>query len=135
LIFPGPDLELCLAHVGEAVALLAVIPKGRSGEALALIPTACADLRRILIQIGVPAGPADEPPQPAARSEEIVEGDPAAAQELAELLSGANEHALTAEEIDAFWETSERNMNTGSLNPDDLSFDQARKIGLAPDEE
>ncbi|HJS30341.1 MAG TPA: response regulator [Anaerolineales bacterium] len=134
-VFPGPELELYLAHVGESVALLAAIPKRDTRDAVALIRRASADLRRILIQIGVPPGPVEEPPPPAETPGEAAAIDPATALEMENLFEEAGELALTAEEIDAFWDTPEKNMNTGSLNPDDLSYDQARRIGLAPEEE
>ncbi|MDX1435499.1 MAG: response regulator [Anaerolineales bacterium] len=137
-VFPGRNLEIYMAHVGEAVALVAVLPNGIPNQAAEAVPTvqnAASDLRRLLVQIGLPADPvAEEPPQDEP-VEEVAEEDPAAAAEMESLLEGAGALTLSADEIDAFWDTADKSMDTGSLNPDNLSFDQARKIGLTPEEE
>jgi DNA-binding response OmpR family regulator len=139
LVIPGGHLELYLAHVGEVVALVAVLPKdGPGGGADVVVPIiqeASADLRQILVQIGVPSEVVEEPALPGEAEEEIIEEDPAAAEELESLLAEAGEVDMSADEIDAYWESPAKSTDTGSLHPDSLTYDQARKIGLAPHDE
>jgi CheY-like chemotaxis protein len=138
LVFYGGEIALYLAHVGETVALVAAVRKSSAAGAESVIPQiqkASIDLRPLLENIGLPAEPPAEQSPPAEPEQDSLEEDPAAAEELDELLKGAGELALSAEEIDAFWKAPDKSMDTGSLNPDNLSYDQARKIGLAPEEE
>lgn len=138
-VVPGGHLEVYLGHIGDAVALVAVLPKdGPGGGAEVVVPAiqaAAADLRRILVQIGVPTETMETPAEQDEVEEEIIEEDPAAAAELESLLAEAGEVDMSADEIDAFWDAPGKSTDTGSLHPDSLTYDQARKIGLAPDDE
>jgi CheY-like chemotaxis protein len=137
-VFSSGNHELYLAHAGESVALVAVIektvPGGVADTVLPLLRHSTADMLPLLAEIGLPSGWVEEGPAPDTQ-EEPVEDDPAAVEELEGLLDEAAEMTFSEDEIAAFWDSAGKNMDTGSLNPDDLSYDQARKIGLAPEEE
>jgi hypothetical protein len=54
---------------------------------------------------------------------------------LDEIFRRASPESPGAEEVDAFWETLAGEAgNEGSLDPNSLSYEQARQLGLAPPE-
>jgi hypothetical protein len=41
---------------------------------------------------------------------------------------------LKEDDVDAFWSAAGENATGAALHPDALTYDQARQLGLAPDE-
>ena len=137
--FAGPDHILHLAHIGGTYALV-IITKPAAGSQgisqvtqsiLAVIPELIGGLE----YMGVPVdtGPLETEPVPAPEvvEEEEVEESP----ELDALFRRAAESQLSAEEVDAFWAPPVKSMDTGSLHADDLTYDQAEKLGFTPEDE
>ena len=66
-----------------------------------------------------------------AASKTPVDEPPADPFDLDEVLGSRHATAMTPEEIDAYWDTLTEEV--GKLNMDGLTYDQARKLGLAPE--
>ncbi len=150
-IFSGEKKDLLVMPVGD-FALLVIFPAGRSLLRLAAaLETALGMRDRILdllTQMGVPvqalppvltpetlsALNAEAPAQPEtpAEAEEPLEesGDAVA---MAELLIQSRE-SLKKDDVDAFWANASETAANTAVNPDALSYDQARQLGLAPEE-
>lgn len=152
-IFTGNKKDLVVMPVGD-FALLAVFPPGRSllrlAAALESVTTLRDRLLAVLTQIGAPVQTpqpvlppealsalnenAQAAPQAPAEAEPAVEesGDLTA---MAELFAQSREKLKKEDvDLDAFWETASEKTSTATVNPDALSYDQARQLGLAPAE-
>ena len=152
-IFTGDKLDLLVMPVGD-FALLLVYPAGRSLLRLAAALESALGLRGTLLDVltrmGAPvqvlppvlpaetlAALSEELPPPSAVEPE-AEPEPAPessadAEALGELLSRPGA-ALKEDDVDAFWSAAGENAAGAALHPDALTYDQARQLGLAPDE-
>lgn len=152
-IFTGDKLDLLVMPVGD-FALLLVYPAGRSLLRLAAALESALALRgallAVLTRMGAPvqvlapvlapealAALSEELPPPAA-VEPVAEPEPVAessadAEALGELLSRSVK-VLKEDDVDAFWLEAGGNAAGTPLHPDALTYDQARQLGLAPDE-
>jgi len=152
-IFTGDKLDLVVMPVGD-FALLLVYPAGRSLLRLAAALESALALRGTLLDVltrmGAPvqvlppvlpaetlAALSEELPPPSAVEPE-AEPEPAPessadAEALGELLSRPGA-ALKEDDVDAFWSAAGENAAGAALHPDALTYDQARQLGLAPDE-
>lgn len=137
--------------VGE-FALAILFPAGQSLLRLAAaLESAMAkrdSLVAVLTQMGEPVQvlPPVLPPETlSALNEENPPAAEAAVESMAaEESNGTAEHlsdlldhpaeTLKNQEADDFWQNASKNGGTGPLNPDALSYDQARQLGLAPEE-
>jgi len=149
-IFTGEKTDLVVMPVGE-FALVLFFPARRSLLKLAAALESALAKREsflaVLTKMGAPVQvlPPVLPPETlSALNEEIpleaeaVEGVPAmesngAAEQLGELLDRPAE-TLKNQAADDFWQNASTNRGTGPLNPDALTYDQARQLGLAPEE-
>ncbi len=140
LRFAGRQYDLTLSHLGPQHALLIVTKAGSQGlgpqEADTALKNAVRDLTDTLLALGTPPAVVEESPAPP--PEALPPDHPADEQEAKDLeaiLLQADAAALSPEDVAAFWDTEKEQANTGGLNPDDLSYDQARKLGLTPGEQ
>lgn len=150
-IFTGEKMDLVVVPVGE-FALAILFSAGQSLLKLAsAVESAMAkrdSLVAVLIQMGAPVQvlPPVLPPETinalneeiASTSEAAIENVPAvepngAAEHLSDLLNHPAE-TLQNQAVDDFWQNASKNSGTGPLNPDALTYDQARQLGLAPEE-
>lgn len=135
--FHGQRFDLFMAHVGETYALVVTTKKSKGAHTLAqvcqTIQEAVSDLQESLAQMGVPLQVEEEPRMPSPELEEVVEEE--VGPDLEALFQQAASLQLSPEEVNAFWETPSESIDTGSLNADDLSYDQAQKLGLTPNQE
>lgn len=150
--FTGEKMSLVLMPVGE-FALVVTFPAGCSLLRLAAgLESALAQRDGLLgvltkmgapVQLVAPVLPAEtlsalaeesepEAAAPAAEPEPVVLMT-ADAEELGELLSNSAA-VLKEDDVDAFWQTASESTGTGPLHPDALTYDQARQLGLAPEE-
>jgi len=151
-IFTGEKMDLLVMPLGE-FALLLAFPAGRSLLRLAAALESAMALREalltVLTRMGAPvqvlppvlppetlAALSEELPLPAAAPE--AEPEPAVessadAEALGELLSRSME-VLKEGDVDAFWSEAGENAAGAPLHPDALTYDQARQLGLAPEE-
>lgn len=142
LCVAGVKYDLCMTHVGERYALLVINNKGPGSEYLGTsgfsIRLAAREVLAGLIRLGIPVQ-IDEENQP---SQERVDekriakplGDRKTSSELNAVFKAKPKKMMNQAELDAFWgslvEESSKNV---AYNPDVLSFDQAKKLGLTPD--
>lgn len=150
--FTGEKVSLVLMPVGE-FAIVVTFPAGCSLLRLAAgLEAALAQregLLAVLTKMGAPVqmvAPVLPPETLSVLSEEpapepvssLTEPEPPAmmavdAEALGELLSHSAT-VLKEDDVDAFWQTASENTGTGPLHPDALTYDQARQLGLAPEE-
>ncbi len=140
----GKDYHLHLSHVGGTYALLVftayTIDPDAFARVAAVVPGIVPDLLAGLAELGVPVdtGPLAPAAEPESEPEPLPEELEEAAAELPdldELFQQAAVTQLSAEEVDAFWAPPKKSIDTGSLHADDLTYDQARKLGLTPDDD
>ncbi len=140
MILRGGKVDLFLANVGEAMALLLALQSSngeRQGEVLVQLQMAVRDLQAILLQIGVasllqPGAPEtpEEPPEPEIEAEVDKE-----APVLDEIFSEVSQGHYDPQEVDAFWDSlADEEGQNQVINADVITYDQAKQLGLAPDE-
>ncbi len=135
-LFQGEQTDLVFVPVGALHAVLAAgagigSPENMS-RTLHAIQAAQAELDRALRSMGV-TGPLA--PETVARIEADAKKalvDEAPADELSKLLT-KSKSKMKAADVDAFWDTAAEQASS-QANPDMLSFEQAQKLGLTPDD-
>ncbi len=141
-VFPGGDQDLLFIPVDASYSLL-VAGKGLAGiERVLDTVQAMLMLRehveKALTQMGVTGPlvkpdqfpPAQEPPKKA----KTRTGELPLSPEMDALLKQAGAPAMKAQEMDDFWEQAAEKHGKPASNPDALSYDEARKMGLLPGE-
>lgn len=136
MFFAGTQHHLCLAPVG-ACALLVVAEDGFRSVQLSVIRRAVhqtvGEVGKILASLGVEVKPAPEAPPPAPEAVEVAL-DPQALAGLEAVFSGSK--TVKEQDVDAFWDAaSEQSEFDASGNADALTYDQARRLGIAPEDE
>jgi CheY-like chemotaxis protein len=137
--FSGPEYDLILTQVGESYALLHVLDsinvQKNLSDIVSLLHAGVVDLLEILAEIGVTLNVED---QPISVEDEYID-EVALAEEtpiIDALFQQGAENLLKPDEVDAFWDSISKNETTNDLsNADVLTYFQALKLGLAPDEE
>ena len=155
MAFPGKDYHLVIAPAGD-YALLVLIRPGSSALRMAVAVEEALDAQQSLREVlpGVApilaVAPETEPslelrppstaplppldsPEMEAEAEILIDS-----QSLAEFeaLLTQSEEELKDKDVDAYWEKLALKGHPGpAANPDALSYDQARKLGLAPNED
>jgi CheY-like chemotaxis protein len=140
LFFHGADYDLVMAQVGEPLGLVAILPQGTHPVQLSLayqaLRSATQGLLPTLRAIGVGLQNAEQS-QPALPEEEIApeEVPLEVPQEIETLFDASAMGTIKPEEVDAFWDQlAEKGIQEGVLNADAISYEQARRLGLTPDE-
>ncbi len=136
MYFSGLKYDIFLAHVGDSYALLvASNPIESSNElpkSIEIVHAGLQDLLLILEKMGVPLKSGEQPVQ---TEHEIQEEALEVVPELEELFSGKSSEDIDKQEVDAFWDTASlRLMDEEITNADALTYDQARQLGLTPEE-
>jgi CheY-like chemotaxis protein len=144
-VFNGGDHDLFLIPVDPAYSLLLAgsglaarenIPD--TTEAMFAIKN---EVARSLRSMGVTselkepaASPAPTAPAPKkkGKTNELPAAPPA--PEIESMLKEAGKKKVKQEEMDAFWNQAAEEHANKSTNPDVLSYEEARKMGLAPDQ-
>lgn len=139
LCFQGATQYLCLAHLGASNALLIVHEGGYGPESLnairKVLPKSLKDLQATLNFLGVDDAAAAHEKQAVAPPEVIPEVvDPAVLAEVDALFQKAQPEKI--QQADLFWDQAlEGTELDGVSNGDALTYEQARQLGLAPEEE
>ncbi len=145
LALRGDEQHLILAPVG-GYALVLVQSHDHSGLRSALafetLARAQVDLAAILTGMGVEfyprlevSHPAVPPPAPNIETvEQSPPPDEAPLLDKLEMQLHSGGAALDAERVEDFWEAAVEQQPLKSDNPDVLTYEQARQLGLAPDE-
>ena len=137
--YVGKDFDVAIAPFGD-LALLAVLPKGRSGLRLALafeeMLAAQKSLDEVVRQMGVKAPEVTAPLEPAPQATPppapVAENEPGL-KDLEQLIAKSGGQ-IKPEDADAFWETPGESGKPAISSPDMITYDQAAKLGLAPKE-
>jgi CheY-like chemotaxis protein len=130
-IFNGGKYDLVFAPVGLAYAML-VMGEGIAGKDQVLKSVDIFSAAREQIEHGLgetPQGLAAEDEQPATPLDEIEQS----VTELEPLFTEAKDK-LKPSEVNEFWNEAASNQKTPS-NPDMLSYEQAKQLGLTPEDE
>jgi CheY-like chemotaxis protein len=150
MFFPGSQHSLCLAHVGASCALLAALGPGdeqASAAASGVINAAIEDLLISLSRLDAPQmlslveaiGPQPGQDGPAALTETPLsatgtELNAEKVEEVSKLFEAYTKKPNT-KDLNHFWETAvEENVTNGLGDGGAISYEQAKKLGLAPED-
>lgn len=136
MFFAGMKHHLCLAPVG-ACALMLVSGDGCQAatfnELRETIRQAVDDLQRSLTGMGLAVHPSQEAPAPVPPDLAETPLDAHALAGLEALFSG--KESVKEEDVDAFWDALvEQSEVDGSGDADALTYEQARRLGLTPED-
>lgn len=139
LFFSGAAYDLALAHVGNLAGLLVLSLASARAEMdknlLALLRRAASDVLRILTDMGllVPASP-EQLASPADLPDEA--GTETDLGDLESILQQAAGQDREAQDADQFWDALvEEQAEKKAPGTGELSYEQARQIGLTPEED
>ncbi len=134
--FAGVAFDVYMTPVGPSYAVLVVTTHESSAEdrsaAIPVILDGVQELPALLERMGVSMETEAAPPVEAVPEPE--EEEEQSAEEIDALFELGATIVLSKEEVDDFWAVSDQGMDTGSLSADDLSYDQARKLGFTPED-
>lgn len=139
---PASTGDFYFTHIGQNISLTLVTasdswPENRLGDLLRITRLAARDLLELLAGWGVKV--TEEPVMPASPPlddrEPAIEGElEALLPELDAIFQQAESSKLKPQDADAFWESALSDSSEESLRTDGLTYDQARRLGLAPDD-
>jgi CheY-like chemotaxis protein len=138
MCFSGGRFHLCMAPVGRVYALLIVsldaFTPARLSEVGQAVAPAAGDLLKILESMGVELEPRQQAPLPPVELPQDVTVDAATQASVDALFRQAGQTKVRSSDADAFWNLSDEKSDLeGASNADALSYEQARKLGLAPE--
>jgi DNA-binding response OmpR family regulator len=130
-VFDGGKYDLIFAPVGVSYAML-VIGKGLADEARVLKTVGIFSMARRSIEAGVGEEQSDTPAaqEPVTTPLEVVEKS---VKELEPLLKDSRKK-MKPTEVNDFWDKA-ANKHKAPTKPDMLTYEQARQLGLAPEDE
>ena len=135
-LFRGGDHDLILIPVNSSHSLLlAVKDIVKSDRILQTVQEMLAvrgNVENVLLSLGVaavPPIPESAIPEPEPLTLDIEEPEPEV--DLDALFASASQNA-TVKDIDAFWDDAVEKTSNVPTNPDVISFEEARKLGLTP---
>lgn len=136
--FTGDSYNLTMASIGPSLFLLVSTESRSRDEAgervMESLRPAVSDLLNILTGIGVPLQPPEdilvEPPEP-----DMVLTEDEDSPDLDLIFEQATEQKLSSQEVDAYWDVVDDAGTGGVPRSGALSYDQARQLGLAPDDD
>jgi CheY-like chemotaxis protein len=130
-VFPGESEDLILMPADLRYALVLAGRDLASAEnrehSLDAMRAVCAELEGSLRQAEMPE---ESPPHVEPSASRTHDGS----TEMDELLRGSRDHAMRSEELESFWEEASAQSTEAPSDPDSLSFEEARKLGLTPDD-
>jgi CheY-like chemotaxis protein len=141
LCFSGQLYDFFLTSMSQAIGLVVITTHApllgkRVGDLVMAMHRAAQDLREILIDFGVGV---TEPQritliQPVQEAEEVAALDESLLTALDDIFGSAKTGKLKTEEVDAFWESAIEDGARDVSSSDALTYEQARQLGLAPEE-
>lgn len=133
-VFNGGEHELIFAPVGKTHGMLiigqALAAEDRILETVRVFSAARETIQHTLAAMGVTLPVVTA----AVQSEEVAALPETDAQDLEPLLKGAKKK-LKREEIDAFWSAAADKQQVVPTERDVISYDQARQLGLTPEDD
>jgi len=139
MVFSGGAYELALAHVGQTMGLLLLAAPGWTDEKQVhfLKHTLQFAITDLLVSLPVMGLPVNAPEDELLISQAAqVEPEPEyneAAPDLEQLFHQAAQAEKT--QADAFWEAAVVEDRAGEAGADTITYEQARQLGLAPQED
>lgn len=139
-IFIGGDYDVILLPVNASYALFLagydLANRERVLETLDSMLALREEIERTLKSLGVAhplteSNPSEEMPLLPENIEEKASESPAA--DIEALLQGVDQIPL--DNVDSFWDQAAEKHSNVPINPDVISYDQARQLGLIPDED
>ena len=137
-VFRGGDQDLLLIPVDISYSLLLAGPELAKRENIIDTVDAMLAVRnevgRTLRSMGVTAELKEPPPTPKKRGKtgELLPAAPPS-PEMEALLKDAAKKKVKQEEVDAFWNQAAEQHANKTNNPEVISYEEARKMGLTPD--
>ncbi len=139
-VFRGGDQDLLLIPVDISYSLLLAGPELAKRENIIDTVDAMLAVRnevgRTLRSMGVTAELKEPPPPPApqkrSKTGELIPTAPPS-PEMEALLKDASKKKVKQEEVDAFWNQAAEQHANKTNNPEVISYEEARKMGLTPD--
>jgi CheY-like chemotaxis protein len=136
--FVGKNYDIFVAHVGDLYALVSIVQPVKDSNELGLtvdkIYKGVRDLDEILTNIGIHVDPeilVDR--ESDTLNDEDLEVDKS---EVDALFTGVDGKLPGNEEVDAFWDSVTKDDKAGGFqNADVLTYDQARQLGIAPEDD
>jgi CheY-like chemotaxis protein len=144
-IFNGGDHDLLFIPIDPMYAMLVagngLARENRVFETIASLLAVRSEVEKTLKSMGVtgelPATPEPEtkpaapPPKKKGKTKDLPPAPPA--PEMEALLKDAQKKKVKANEMDAFWDQAAEKHGNVPTNPDVITYEQARQLGLAPD--
>jgi len=138
-LFKGGDHDLVLMPVNVAHALLVagdqILARDKVSAAQDTLLMLQSEVEKVLRAIGVVPQPMAEGPAPAKPPTRETADEQAPTDELGSLLDQSKKKKLKPDEIESFWDEAAGKQGTVLTNPDVISYEQARRLGLAPEQE
>ncbi|NOY98029.1 MAG: response regulator [Chloroflexi bacterium] len=138
-IFRGGDQDVILVPVNAAHALFVAGERITERKKVLKVIDALLilqnEVERVLRAVGIarPFVADDEPEQPVVEEEAHIEDD-VSSKELDDIFKQTKKKKLKPEEVESFWQDAVEKQGVIPLDPDKLSYEQARQLGLTPDE-
>ena len=133
-VFVGGDHDLLLIPVNAAYALLLagndLATPENVLETISAMLAVRGEVKRTLKQMGVAPVVSDEEVEKPKYEEPVTQTTSA---EIEKLLG--TKKNITTDELEAFWENAAAKQGGVPTNPDAITYDQARQLGLTPGEE
>ncbi|MEW6030873.1 MAG: response regulator [Chloroflexota bacterium] len=133
-VFRGGDHDLLLIPVNSLYGLLVAGEKLTTRDHLLKVVEAAlaarADIERALRSLGVPTAAAE--PSEVEKTVEISAAVNVPTADIENLLTQAKKKKIKPQDADAFWSEAVEKHGNPPLNPDEISYEQAKKLGLAP---
>jgi len=133
MYFASQQVYILVGTVGMSYALLVISATNNLTAASAAVRQAGKDLQQILSSMGVAVQLSVENKLPMAELIDLEVNE----HELVEaeaFLGQIVQERLDVEEVDAFWDAFAEQSDVVADNVDSLSYEQARRLGLAPGE-
>ena len=134
-VFPGGDQDLLLLVIDAGYFLLlagaGLAARGTVTETLAAAQAARDEIGRALRALGM-TEPLKETPAAAKKEPQVAETKPE--PEMEALLKDAGQKKAAPADVDAFWEQAAQEHAGKTTDPKVIPYEQARKMGLTPDE-
>ncbi|MCJ7435264.1 MAG: response regulator [Anaerolineales bacterium] len=150
IVFRGGDHDLFFIPVTASYALLLagneLANEDRMLETISSLVALRRQVEKAIKSLGVTSElkplpmaetrePAKAKPQKAGAKEKPVAPEAAPAPEMEALLKTAANKKASQSDMDTFWDDAAEKHGSTPLKPDMISFEEARKLGFAPDEE
>ncbi len=140
LYFAGQEHDCFVTSISPSVGLVVLVPHAplqgqRVADLIGAMHRAGQHLPRNLPDaLAASDGSSSAPVVQQAQGPEEGETSDELLSTLDAIFGSAKSDKMKSEEVDAFWESAVEDVARGASSPDTLSYEQARQLGLAPEE-